>query len=69
MSVNGGSLPGSHNITRVELNNGITILVYENYAAQSVVIAGSVRAGSLYEITHQTGRRQYDRRGVDARHT
>lgn len=49
MSVNGASLPGPHNITRVVLDNGITILAYENYAAQSVVIAGSIRAGALYE--------------------
>lgn len=43
------SLPGPHNITRVALDNGITVLVYENYAAQSVVLAGSLRSGSLYE--------------------
>src|SRR5689334_9957299 len=49
MSANGTSLPGSHNITRVVLDNGITVLAYENYAAQSVVIAGTIRAGALYE--------------------
>jgi len=49
MSVNGASLPGSHNITRAVLDNGITVLAYENYAAQSVVIAGSIRAGALHE--------------------
>jgi zinc protease len=49
MSINGQSLPGPENITRVELDNGIIVLVYENDAAQSVVIAGSIRTGSLYE--------------------
>lgn len=44
------SLPGPDNITRVVLDNGITVLVYENYAAQSVVIAGSLAAGSNYEL-------------------
>lgn len=49
------SLPGSHNIQRVVLENGITLLSYENYAAQSVVIAGSLRAGSIYESPAQNG--------------
>ena len=43
------SIPGPENITRVELDNGIIVLVYENFAAQSVVIAGSLEAGSIYE--------------------
>jgi zinc protease len=55
MNVNGQSLPGPDNITRVELENGIVVLVYENYAAQSVVIAGSIRAGSLYEDPLKSG--------------
>ena len=44
MATNNGSLPGPDNITRTILENGITVLVYENHAAQSVVIAGSVRS-------------------------
>jgi len=43
------ALPGPDNITRVELANGITVLVYENHAAQSVVLTGSLRAGSIFE--------------------
>ncbi|MCA0458083.1 MAG: insulinase family protein [Chloroflexi bacterium] len=43
------SIPGPDNILRVELENGIIVLVYENFAAQSVVIAGSLEAGSIYE--------------------
>jgi zinc protease len=49
------SLPGTHNITRVVLTNGIVVLVYENYAAQSVVISGSVRAGSVFESPELNG--------------
>lgn len=49
------SLPGSHNIARVTLDNGVTVLAYENFAAQSVVMAGSLRAGSLFETPAQNG--------------
>lgn len=49
------SLPNSSNITRVELENGIVVLVYENHAAQSVVLSGSLRAGGLYETAERAG--------------
>jgi zinc protease len=49
------SLPGSHNITRVALPNGLTVLVYEKFDAQSVVIAGSLKAGSVHETPAQNG--------------
>lgn len=49
------SLPGPHNIQRAVLANGVVVLVYENFAAQSSVIAGSVRVGSLYEMPDQNG--------------
>lgn len=49
------SLPGTHNISRTVLENGVTVLVYENFAAQSVVIAGSVQAGSIWEKPAQNG--------------
>ncbi|MEZ4669522.1 MAG: pitrilysin family protein [Anaerolineae bacterium] len=49
------SIPGPHNITRVELDNGIVVLVYENFAAQSVVIGGSIEAGSIYESPAKSG--------------
>ena len=49
------SIPGPENITRVELPNGIIILVYENFAAQSGVIAGSLEAGSIYEDPAKSG--------------
>ncbi len=50
-----GSIPGPDNIVRVELENGIVVLVYENDAAQSVVIAGALQSGSLYESPEQSG--------------
>lgn len=55
MSNNGSSLPGPDNITRVVLDNGIIVLAYENFAAQSVVMAGSLEVGSLYESPAKSG--------------
>lgn len=49
------NLPDSSNINRVQLTNGITVLVYENFNAQSVVISGSLHAGSLYEDREKNG--------------
>ncbi len=49
------SIPGSHNIRREVLENGIVVLVYENFAAQSVVISGSLRAGSQFETAEKNG--------------
>jgi len=43
------ALPSTQNITRVELENGMMVLVYENHSAQSVVVQGSLRTGSIYE--------------------
>ncbi len=50
-----GALPSADTITRVTLDNGITVLVYENDAAQSVVLAGSLAAGSLFESPEKSG--------------
>jgi zinc protease len=49
------SLPSSETITRVELPNGIIILAYENFSSPSVVIGGSLWAGSLSEAPEQAG--------------
>ncbi len=49
------TLPSAQNITRVVLDNGITILVYENFAAESVIISGSLQVGSAYEPAHKIG--------------
>ncbi|MEZ4643005.1 MAG: pitrilysin family protein [Chloroflexota bacterium] len=47
--------PGPHNIHRHVLPNGITILAYENFASQSVVIDGVLSAGSIIEPRSQAG--------------
>ncbi len=49
------NLPNARNITRVMLDNGITVLVYENFAAQSVVLSGSFEAGRLLEAPARNG--------------
>ncbi len=43
------SLPGPHNITRHQLENGMVVLVYENPSVQSVFIAGSLYGGGMFE--------------------
>ncbi|MDE2945963.1 MAG: pitrilysin family protein [Chloroflexota bacterium] len=49
------SIPNASNIARAELDNGITLLVYENAAVQSVNLMGSLQAGSIYESPVQNG--------------
>jgi len=49
------SIPSPETITRVQLDNGIVVLVYENHSAQSVVITGAIDAGSLYEPLSHNG--------------
>lgn len=49
------SIPNASNIERVELDNGVTILVYTNPAVQSVNMMGSILAGSIYETPEQSG--------------
>ncbi len=48
--------PGPETIHRVELPNGITILAYENFAAESVVIEGVIKgAGGLSDTIIKAG--------------
>jgi zinc protease len=49
------AFPSSKTITRVTLANGITVLVYEKFDAQSVVIGGTLRVGSIFETAPQNG--------------
>lgn len=49
------SIPNSGNISRIELDNGITLLVYENPNVQSVNVMGSLHAGSIYESPESSG--------------
>ncbi|MDE2636571.1 MAG: pitrilysin family protein [Chloroflexota bacterium] len=55
MTDRGASIPNSSNIARAELDNGITLLVYENPAVQSVNLMGSLHAGSIYEAPEKSG--------------
>ncbi len=55
MSARQASIPNSSNITHSRLDNGVTVLVYENPAVQSVNIMGSLHAGSIYESPEQSG--------------
>lgn len=49
------ALPGPDDITRREFSNGIVVLVRENHNAQSVVIAGSLNTGSLFDPADKLG--------------
>lgn len=49
------SYPGPDNILRQRLPNGIVVLVYENFASETVVIDGVVRAGALVEQRQKAG--------------
>jgi zinc protease len=49
------SLPTEGTITRAELPNGLTTLIYGNHASPSVVIGGYLWAGSLSERPEQAG--------------
>lgn len=47
--------PSSSTIHRQVLSNGVTVLVYENFSTQSVVIEGLVRVGALADPPAQAG--------------
>ena len=55
MTTRQASIPNACNIARAELPNGLTVLVYENPAVQSVNLMGSIHAGSIYESAAQNG--------------
>ena len=49
------SLPGAESVVRQELENGITVLVRENFLSPSVVIQGSLEIGGLDESETKAG--------------
>lgn len=49
------SLPGSENVTRVLLPNGITILTRSNFNSPSVTLSGYFIAGSLFDNDEKLG--------------
>ncbi|MCY4072949.1 MAG: pitrilysin family protein [Chloroflexi bacterium] len=55
MSSYAASIPNESNINRVEFDNGLVLLVYENRAVESVNITASIHAGSIYETPERSG--------------
>lgn len=53
--INGNSLPGSDDITRILLPNGITLLIRTNFNSPSVVIGGYLPCGSLFDPDEKLG--------------
>lgn len=53
--LNGHSLPGPDSITRIVLENGITVLIRENFTSPAVVVQGLLRGGAMLENAGQTG--------------
>lgn len=49
------ALPDTASISQTILENGIKVLVYENPAVESVVVYGSLLAGSIYEPLKRSG--------------
>lgn len=49
------ALPGSDDVTRIELPNGIVVLARENFTSPSVVVEGKVRGGALQETREKAG--------------
>jgi zinc protease len=47
--------PGPETIHRRQLSNGITVLIYENFASDSIVLEGVLRAGALVESPEKAG--------------
>lgn len=50
-----GHYPHAKTIHRHQLPNGITVLIYENFVTESVVVEGLVRAGALSEPAAKAG--------------
>ncbi|MBP6298493.1 MAG: insulinase family protein [Anaerolineae bacterium] len=49
------SMPNPETITRVVLDNGVTVLVYENASTHSVVVSGVAEGGSIQETPEANG--------------
>jgi zinc protease len=49
------SIPSPQTITRAELSNGITMLVFENHSSPAVVLSGYLWSGALGETREQAG--------------
>ena len=55
MSSFAASIPNEGNISRVDFDNGMVLLVYENKAVESINLTASMHAGSIYETPELSG--------------
>ncbi len=55
MSSFAASIPNEGNISRVDFDNGMVLLVYENKAVESINLTASMHAGSIYETPERSG--------------
>lgn len=55
MTKSNTALPGSDDITRVVLKNGITVLCRTNFSSPSVVLSGYLSGGSLFDPEEKLG--------------
>jgi zinc protease len=53
------SFPSPESITRVELSNGLTVLVYENHSSPAALVSGYLWAGALSESPEQAGQASF----------
>ena len=53
--MNKNALPGADDITRIRLDNGITLLCRTNFSSPSVVLSGNLSAGSLLDPEDKLG--------------
>ncbi len=58
-NVSSKSLPGPHDITRTQLDNGITLLTRPNFNSPSVVVSGYLACGSLFDPPDKLGLAQF----------
>jgi predicted Zn-dependent peptidase len=62
------SFPGPEQIRQHQFANGLTLLLYENFTAESVSLEGFIRAGALAEPARAGGAGLLHSRLPDARH-
>jgi zinc protease len=53
------AFPGPHDITRVVFDNGLTVLVRENHAAQVAVLDGLLPVGGMHDPSKKIGLSQF----------
>lgn len=59
LPANWTSLPGPEDITRLELENGITLLTRSNFNSPSIVFNGYLACGSLFDPSEKAGLAQF----------